>query len=135
MYNGIHINKYVKKWLTSDSKLLELVPRQNMAPLMISPTERPIITWAHGPIEPDYAKCPDGVVVDHVQVGILIVTNDYEQGVDICARVREILELQQYNDADIHIPLISILDISEDSVNDSYAQQITLDFEIESERD
>lgn len=132
--NGIHVNKYIKRWLTGDTALCELVRRENMAPLQVAPTERPIITWSHGPIEPDYAKAPDGQVVDHLQVGIIVVTNDYEEGIDIAARVREIFEMNSYRDEHIHIPVISVAEISEDVVDDSYIQSIILDFEVETER-
>ena len=107
MFNsGIQINKYVKKWLTGCEALLEKVPKRNMQPLMINPTERPIITWMHGPVEPDYSKSPDGLSFDNVDVAILIVSNDYEESCDIAEIVRNLLELHSYDDENISIPLI-----------------------------
>lgn len=133
MYNGIHINRYVKRWLTSNQELLALCPKSNMAPLVISPSSYPTVTWMHGPIEPDYTK--DGVIVDKVEVEILIVSDDYEQAIDIAAAVRKAVEYQSYSDNDVTIPIIKVDSISEDAESDAYIQSIVISFEIESEHE
>lgn len=130
--NGIHINKYIRKWLTENAEVTALVSPQNIVPLVIAPATEPFITFQHGPIEVQYAKVPDSAVVDSVQVLIAIVSSDYEQSIEIAAAVRKAVEYQQYEDQDIYIPLITIAEITEDVENDKYIQQILIDFEIQS---
>lgn len=133
MFNGIHINKYIKKWLQSSDEILALVPKKNIAPLVMEPTEFPLITFEHGTIEPDYAHLPDGRVVDKVQVSIVVVANDYEESIDIMSAVRNVFEYKSFKDEFIYIPLISIASIEEDFANNAYIQEMILDFEIETE--
>ena len=130
--NGIHINKYVRKWLTESSEVTALVDRANIVPLVISPVTQPFITFQHGPIEVEYAKVPDSVVIDRVEVLIAIVATDYEQSIDIAAAVRSAIEYKQYEDEDIYIPVITIDEINEDVEGDNYIQSILLGFEIQS---
>lgn len=130
--NGIHINKYVRKWLTENPEVTALVDPKNIVPLVVAPTTQPFITFQHGPIEVEYAKVPDGAVVDSVEVLIAVVAADYEQSIDIAAAVRKAVEMKQYEDDDIYIPLISISEIQEDVESDNYIQSILLDFQIQS---
>ena len=132
MNNGIHINKYIRRWLTQSAAVTAIVPATSIVPLVASPTSQPFITFQHGPIEPDYTK--DGCVVDHVQVMIVCCSNDYEESIDIASAVRETIEYQRYEDADIYIPIIQIEEITEDAVNDTYVQQILLSFEIQTKK-
>jgi hypothetical protein len=37
--NGIHINKYIRKWLTETDAVTDIVPASNIQPLIISPTK------------------------------------------------------------------------------------------------
>ena len=134
MKNGIHINKYIRQWLTGSTAVTDLVDKKNIVPLVVSPTEQPFITFQHGPIEVDYSKAPDSVVVDKVEVLIAIVAADYEQSIDIAAAVRQAVEYQCYEDDDIYIPVITISEISETVESDNYIQQILLDFEIQSKK-
>ncbi len=130
MINGIHINKYIRRWLTQSPDVTAIVPASSIVPLVASPVSQPFITFQHGPVEPDYTK--DGAVIDHVQVMIVCCSNDYEQSIDIAAAVRSTIEYQQYEDDDIYIPIISIEEITEDAVNDTYVQQILISFQIQS---
>lgn len=130
--NGIHINKYVRKWLTENPQVTALVSPKNIVPLVVAPTEQPFITFQHGPIEVSYAKCPDAEIVDSVEVLIAIVAADYEQSIDIASAVREAIEYQKYEDEDIYIPLITVEEITEDVESDNYIQSILVSFEIQS---
>lgn len=130
--NGVHINKYIRKWLTQSQDVTDIVPATSIVPLVAAPTSQPFITFQHGPVEPDYTK--DGVVIDRVQVMIVCCSNDYEQSIDIAAAVRDTLEYQSYTDEDIYIPIIQIEEITEDVVNDTYVQQILISFEIQNKR-
>jgi len=70
-------------------------------------------------------------VIDEVEVAIAVVSDDYEQSIDIAAAVRKTLEWQQYRDDDIYIPDITFVDISEDNVEDMYLQTLVIKFQIE----
>ena len=37
--NGIHINKYIRRWLTGSTDITDIVPAKNIQPLVISPTK------------------------------------------------------------------------------------------------
>lgn len=129
--SGIHINKYIRKWLTENPQVTEMVDRKNIVPLVISPASQPFITFQHGPIEPDYSKAPDGLVVDSVEVLIAVVATDYEQSVDIAQAVRSALEMMRYSDDYIYIPVMEIISIEESVVKDNYVQEITVSFQIQ----
>jgi hypothetical protein len=128
--NGIHINKYIRKWLTESPAVTEIVPASNIQPLIISPAKNPFITYTHGPVHPDYSK--QGKVVDEVQVAIACVSNDYEQSIDIASAVRDALEWHQYKDEFIYIPDITFVEIAEDNLEDMYLQTLVLKIQIES---
>ena len=130
--NGVHINKYIRRWLTQSEAVTAIVPATSIVPLVTAPTTQPFITFQHGPIEPDYSK--DGCAVDHVQVMIVCCSNDYEQSIDIAAAVRSTIEYQRFEDEDIYIPIIQIEEITEDAVNDTYVQQILISFQIQSKQ-
>ena len=128
--NGIHINKYIRKWLIETDAVTNLVPASNIQPLVIAPTRQPFITYTHGPIRPDYSK--NGKVVDEVEVAVACVSNDYENSIDIASAVRQALEWHQYRDEDIYIPDITFVEIQEDNLEDMFLQTLVLKIQIES---
>ena len=131
MLNAIHINKYIKKWLQGSEKITAVVPKKNIAPLILNPTNFPIITFAHGAIEPDYSMLPEGRSFDNVEVSIVVVSDDYEQSINIMSDVRELFEFSSFKDEQITIPLISVDSITEDFQDNAYIQEMILKFEVE----
>lgn len=132
MMNGIHINKYIRRWLTQSPEVTAIVPATSIVPLVASPVSQPFITFQHGPIEPEYTK--DGSIVDKVQVMIVCCSNDYEESIDIAAAVRSAVEYQRFEDEDIYIPYIIVEEITEDVINDTYVQQILISFDIQTKK-
>ena len=130
--NGIHINKYIRRWLTQSPEVTAIVPPTSIVPLVASPVSQPFITFQHGPIEPEYTK--DGGIVDKVQVMIVCCSNDYEQSIDIAAAVRSAVEYQRFEDEDTYIPYIIVEEITEDVINDTYVQQILISFDIQTKK-
>lgn len=100
-----------------------------MVPLVVHPTEKPFISWERMSCTPNYTK--DGQIVDVVEVGMAIVSDDYEQSINIAERVRNLLEWKSYRDQNIHIPAMEIRQIQEDNVDDAYVQEILFEFHIE----
>ena len=129
MDTGIQIGKYIKRWLQSDDELVSMVKKSNMVPLLVHPTEKPFISWERMSCTPNYTK--DGQIVDVVEVGIAIISDDYEQSINIAERVRNLLEWKSYRDANIHIPAMEIQQIQEDNVDDAYVKEILFEFHIE----
>ena len=130
MMTGIEINKYIKNWLHGDAVLQQKVGVQNMKPLVLSPTSYPFISWTHDEIIPEYTK--DGCIVDHVDEIIAIVSNDYEEAVEIAAEVRKLLEYQKFENSDVYIPTITVSSVTEDMYKDAYLLQIVFSFDLHS---
>ncbi len=128
--NGIQINKLFKKILSNDEQILEKVKKANVQPMVLAPTEFPFISFMHGTVTPDYAK--DCRVVDALEESVAVVSDNYEDAVDIAQRVREIFEFQQYEDSEIYIPLFEITSITEDQISNSFLVEIVFKFEIQS---
>lgn len=45
MMNGIHINKYIRRWLTQSAEVTAIVPPTSIVPLVASPVSQPFITF------------------------------------------------------------------------------------------
>ena len=74
---------------------------------------------------------PDGRSFDNVEVSIVVVSDDYEQSINIMSDVRELFEFSSFKDEQITIPLISVDSITEDFQDNAYIQEMILKFEVE----
>lgn len=125
---GIEINKYFKKLLQEDSVISELVQKKNIQPLVLKPTSFPFISFSHEEIVPNYTK--DGQAFDDVVEVIAVVSNNYEESINIISRIREMFEYKRYEDENIRIDDFTVLSITEDVISDSYVQHIVFSFEV-----
>ena len=126
--NGIQINKLFRKLICGNDAITALVKKSNIQPMVLAPSEFPFISFMHGEVVPNYAK--DARVVDELEESIAIVSDKYEEAIEIAQLIREQFEFKQYNDEDIYIPLFEITSIREDSISHSYFVEIVFKFEI-----
>ena len=125
---GIEINKYFKKLLQEDQEILRYVNKSNIQPLVLKPTAFPFISFSHDEIVPTYTK--DGKAYDEVIEVIAVVSNQYEESINIVSRIRELFEYKQFEDEHIYINDFTVLSITEDNISDSYVQHIVFKFDV-----
>lgn len=125
---GIEINKYFKKLLQEDQEILQYVNKSNIQPLVLKPTAFPFISFSHDEIVPNYTK--DGKAYDEVIEVIAVVSNNYEESINIVSRIREMFEYRMYQDEHIYINDFTVLSITEDNISDSYVQHIVFKFDV-----
>lgn len=119
---------YFKKMLKESEELMAVVPHRKINGLFAHDQQNlPYIVYSRTSVTPVYTKqYYDNVY--RVQITYDIVTNDYEQGLDISLLLIKALEHKEYADDDIYIREIEIVGIRESSIEDKLAiQSITFE--------
>ena len=127
--NGIQINKLFRQLICGNDSITALVKKSNIQPMVLAPSEFPFISFMHGEVVPNYSKASR--VVDEMEESIAIVSDKYEEAIEIAQMIREQFEFKQYDDKEIYIPLFEITSIREDSISHSYFVEIVFKFEIQ----
>ena len=128
MTTAININRFVRDWVKSDAELLQMCPLENIKPLILPPNKFPFVSYVHGEIIPQYTK--DGTAYDEVDVLFAVVSDDYEQTIDIATEIRSLLENKEYHKEDVDIPLIRVISISEDYIDNAFIQMIVFNMQV-----
>lgn len=135
MKNSIKTTKYILTMLKGNEELIKLVPGSKIYPIdaKLSSTV-PFIVVERTSITPGYAK--DGDYEDDVNILIQVVSNTYENAVDIASEVRHTLELRDYNDPDgTYISIIELTGVSEGLYDNSgklvYIQELTFNVKMQ----
>lgn len=135
MKNSIKTTKYIMTMLKANGELIKLVPGNRIYPIdaKLSSTI-PFIVVERTSITPGYAK--DGDYEDDVNILITVVSNTYENAVDIASEVRHTLELRDYNDPDgTYISIIELAGVSESLLDNSgklvYIQELTFNVKMQ----
>lgn len=135
MKNSIKTTKYIMTMLKGNEELIKLVPGSKIYPIdaKLSST-MPFIIVERTSITPGYAK--DGDYEDDVNILVYVVSNTYENAVDIASEVRRTLELHDYNDPDgTYISIIELTGVSENFLDISgktaYSQELTFNVKMQ----
>ena len=128
MTTAININRFVRDWVKSDAELLQMCPLENIKPLILPPNKFPFVSYVQGEIIPQYTK--DGTAYDEVDVLFAVVSDDYEQTIDIATEIRSLLENKEYHKEDVDIPLIRVKSISEDYIDNAFIQMIVFNMQV-----
>ena len=128
MTTAINIDRFVRDWVKSDAELLQMCPLENIKPLILPPNKFPFVSYVHGEIIPQYTK--DGTAYDEVDVLFAVVSDDYEQTIDIATEIRSLLENKEYHKEDVDIPLIRVKSISEDYIDNAFIQMIVFNMQV-----
>ena len=128
MTTAININRFVRDWVKSDAELLQMCPLENIKPLILPPNKFPFVSYVHGEIIPQYTK--DSTAYDEVDVLFAVVSDDYEQTIDIATEIRSLLENKEYHKEDVDIPLIRVKSISEDYIDNAFIQMIVFNIQV-----
>lgn len=129
MVNSILIGKKIFSILSKDTELKEAVNGQIYPLLANKSTTYPFIVYSRDTIYPSYSK--DGNYQDEVGITVIVVSNDYEESVEIANKVRSDLELLTYEDDDIYIADTHLTGVSENTSDDAYVQRINLNLIIQ----
>lgn len=122
MVNSILIGKKLFSILSKDTELKTAVKGQIYPLLANKSTTYPFIVYSRDSINPYY--CKDGNYQDEVGVTVIVVSNDYEESVEIANKVRNDLELLTFRDNDIYIADSTLRGITESTNEDAYIQRI-----------
>ena len=128
MTTAINIDRFVRDWVKSDAELLQMCPLENIKPLILPPNKFPFVSYVHGEIIPQSTK--DGTAYDEVDVLFAVVSDDYEQTIDIATEIRSLLENKEYHKEDVDIPLIRVKSISEDYIDNAFIQMIVFNMQV-----
>lgn len=135
MKNSIKTTKYIMTMLKANGELIKLVPGSRIYPIDAKLSSSiPFIVVERTSITPGYAK--DGDYEDDVNIIVHVVSNTYENAVDIASEVRHTLELRDYNDPDgTYISLIELIGVSENLLDNSgktvYTQELTFNVKMQ----
>lgn len=129
MVNSILIGKKIFSILNKDAELIENVKGQIYPLLANKSTTYPFIVYSRDSVTAYY--CKDGNYQDEVGITVIVVSNDYEESVEIANKVRENLELLNYKDDDIYIASSTLTGISENTNEDAYIQRINFNLRIQ----
>lgn len=134
MVNSILIGKKIFSILSKDLELKEAVKGQIYPLLANKSTQYPFIVYSRDSITPSYCKDLYGGgqnYQDDVGVTVIVVSDDYEQSVEISNKVRESLELLVYEDDDIYIADTVLTGVSESTSDDAYVQRMNFNLIIQ----
>lgn len=116
---GISVSKYIYSILKNDEKLKEMVG-DNIYPLIAEQSVTfPFIIFKKTGITTQYTK--DLKVYDQVDFSILIISNKYEDSINVAERVRELIECT----SDPNLKYTRLTSVNEDYIDDSYVQELS----------
>ena len=128
MATAININRYIRTFVKSDEELLKMCPLENIKPLVLPPNQFPFVSYIHGDITPAYTTA--GCAADDVDVFFAVVSDEYEETIDIASELRRLLESKTYQDDDVYIPRITVKSISEDYIDNAFIQMIVFNMKV-----
>lgn len=128
MVQSLLIGKKIKSILSNNSELYEQVKGQIYPLLANQNTKYPFIVYSRDNVEAKY--CKDGNFQDDVAVTFVIVSDNYEESVEVANKVRKTFESLEYEDDDIYIADSFLIGVQENTQEDAYVQKLTLKFNI-----
>ena len=126
--NSILIGKYIKRFITDDTTIMEKIHGQVYPLYANQDTVYPYIVYARTGLNVNYSK--DGQYRDLVTITVIVCSDDYGQSIDIANDVRHCFEFGSYKDENICINNIRLTNANESSFDGGYIQTLTLDFDI-----
>jgi len=115
---AISTNKYIYNILSNDEIIKGYVSNKIYPLVAEESTTFPFIIFRKNNIQTEYTK--DGRTFDIVDFSVTVVANDYITTVDVCERVRELIELYR-ND---YFKQIHLTNVTEDYIDNAYIQEL-----------
>lgn len=129
MDNSILVGKYLRKILIENNELMELIDKNKIFPLLANAdTTFPFITYLRVNLTPIYTK--NMLSDNNTSFIVRVVSDKYEQSLDIANAVRHSLEGYRYKDENINIYPIKLDSVTEQSLDDAYIQNMTFSFSV-----
>jgi len=127
MDNTILAGKYIRRIMIENQELTSLIPANKIFPLIANAdTTYPFIVYSRNNLIPTYTK--DFLSDNSLIFTVIVVSDDYEQSLDIANAVRHSLETYRFKDEYIHIYPIKLDSITEETYEDAYIQRMTFSF-------
>lgn len=132
---GLKSNKYIREMLLLSEDLTKLVSPDNIKAMYLSPTSFPFISYVRVYQESNYDKgyLLTRSVQDRVEINLAVVSQDYDESIEIATAVRNALEFKTFKDSadNILIDEIQMLNAYEEISNDVYVQYLTFSLNIQ----
>lgn len=127
MDNSILCGKYLRRFLTENVELSALIDTKKIFPLLANPdTTFPFIVYSRINLIPIYTK--DLLSDNQVSFAIIVVSDKYNESLEIANAVRHSLEGYRFRDEYINIYPIKLESIYEETQEDAYIQRMTFTF-------
>ena len=127
MDNSILCGKYLRRFLTENVELSALIDTKKIFPLLANPdTTFPFIVYSRINLIPIYTK--DLLSDNQVSFEIIVVSDKYNESLEIANAVRHSLEGYRFRDEYINIYPIKLESIYEETQEDAYIQRMTFTF-------
>lgn len=132
---GLKSNKYIREMLLLSEELTALVNPDNIKAMYLSPTSFPFISYVRVYQEANYDKgyLLTRSVQDRVEINLAVVSQDYDESIEIATAVRNALEFKTFKDSadNILIDEVQMLNAYEEISNDVYVQYLTFSLSIQ----
>lgn len=130
--NSILTGKYLWKFVTENEEVKELIDSCKVMPMFaVADVTFPFVVYSRDSLLPQYTK--DMLTGNELSFTFIVVSNKYEQGLELANAVRHSLECKYYKDDDIHIHPIKLSALYEETMEDAYIQRMTFSMNVTNE--
>lgn len=130
MTDGLLVTKYIIELLSNNEQLTNILSNEKTG-LRIYPIDTkvdvnfPFVVLTRQNLTSEY--CKDGRYRDNVQLSVIIVSNKYDESVNVAQLVRETIDNKSVKSDNVIIKQIRLVSANEDIFYDSYVQQLTFE--------
>lgn len=140
MDNSILAGKHIYDMMIANEELSELVDSDKIYPLRVElrldPTSGeeqeitfPFIIYSKSMLEPKYTK--DFLSENILHYTIIVVSDDYDNSLDVANAVRHALEGHTYKDNKLSIHPIRLESVTEETMEDTILQRMEFTFTVD----
>ena len=130
MTNSIFIGKYIYYALTESSEVSQYVVFKVFPIVAEQGTEYPFIVYRRNNIQ-NSQNTKDGFNEDSVDFDVIVVSDKYDESIEIANAVRKVLEKKKRVFGDMLITNTVMQGISEDFVENAYVQTLNFSCTVE----
>lgn len=123
---SISIGKHIYSTLSASTELKSCVADRIYPITTKQETQTPFVLFKRLSILPTYTS--DGLLDDVVPTCITVISNDYENSVEVAEIVRTLLECKSGNYAEFDVLNASLVDADEDYIEDLFVQKLFINF-------
>lgn len=132
MDNSIKTGQYFLSLLEANNDLIEMLGTDKIFPLIAKEgTQYPLVIYTRDNLTVRYTKPMYGGWDNTVQISYRIYSDKYDEALEIANLIRATLEAKEYEDEDIKINLVQLVNSNEAFGDDAFIQQLTFQTMVE----